>query len=182
MIKIKQTLDQQTINPVSLVLPNVSTTAISIPNPPMVLPNAPTSTTREWSSQGLGQEERGIGMVAGSSETYPMGTTMGVGMADPRGFPPAHNSTPFPSNENSFNIEPYQSTLMLPHMTLRSSSDSYPNLPYLAAGFDPYGRPIYGPNGVPLPPIIPQFNPSDFWPPQPFPSSALDLVLAWQVS
>lgn len=134
----------------------------------MSVSNAPTSTTREGFSQGFVEEGRGMAMVAGSS-------AMGVGMADPRGFPPAHNSTtPFPSSENSFNILPYLAS-MLPD----GASICCPRLPFLAAGFDPYGRPIYEPNGVAIAPVTPQFNPFEFWPPK---SSVLNLVQVWQVS
>ncbi|KAL9324546.1 hypothetical protein ACSQ67_009403 [Phaseolus vulgaris] len=159
--------NQGGINPGSLVAPNVSTRA-GFSTPPMAVSNAPTSTTREGFSQGFVEEGRGMAMVAGSS-------AMGVGMADPRGFPPAHNSTtPFPSSENSFNILPYLAS-MLPD----GASICCPRLPFLAAGFDPYGRPIYEPNGVAIAPVTPQFNPFEFWPPK---SSVLNLVQVWQGS
>ncbi|WVZ15056.1 hypothetical protein V8G54_012622 [Vigna mungo] len=109
------------------------------------------NSTREGSSEGLVEER---------------------GMADP---PTSHSS------ENSLNILPYLAPQTLNITTITSSSNGFARLPYLAAGFDPYGRPTYEPNGVPPPPITPQFNPFDFWPPQPS-SNSLNLVQAWQVS
>jgi len=151
---------RNTTNPVSAVS-NVSTSA----TPAMAVSNAATSITGEGCSEGL---------VEGVS-----------GMADPMGFPPTHNSTPSGSSENSFNILTYLSPQTLPNLanitTTGSSSNGLSRIPYLAAGFDRYGRPTYEPNGVPPPPVTPQFNPFDFWPPQPS-SISLNLVQAWQVN
>ncbi|XP_017437899.1 mediator of RNA polymerase II transcription subunit 25-like isoform X2 [Vigna angularis] len=117
--------------------------------PAMFVSNA-ESSTREGSSEGLVEER---------------------GMADQ----PTSRSS-----ENSLNILPYFALQTLPNITTTtSSSKGFARLPYLAAGFDPYGRPTYEPNGVPPPPITPQFNPIDFWPPQPS-SNSLNLVQAWQ--
>ncbi|XP_027925464.1 mediator of RNA polymerase II transcription subunit 25-like [Vigna unguiculata] len=62
-----------------------------------------------------------------------------------------------------------------------ASSSRRAHLPFLAAGFDPYGRPVFGPStGVPPPPKTPQFNPHDFWPPPPSSTYSQNLVQAWE--
>lgn len=64
-----------------------------------------------------------------------------------------------------------------------ASSSRRAHLPFLAAGFDPYGRPVFGPStGVPPPPKTPQFNPHDFWPPPPSSTYSQNLVQAWEVN
>ncbi|CAJ1951851.1 unnamed protein product [Sphenostylis stenocarpa] len=173
----------ETVNPLSLVVPNVSTSAVGMSTPPVFFSNAPTSTAREGSSKGLVQEERGKGVLAGSSQTCSMTTTFGVGMADPRVSPPADYAIFLHSGGNSFNAQPYFSPPMLPSVTTsRSSSSSIRRLrlPYHAAGIDYYGRPMLQPTVVPPAPTIPQFNPTDFWPLQPSATNSQDLVLAWE--
>ncbi|CAJ1951853.1 unnamed protein product [Sphenostylis stenocarpa] len=156
----------ESLNPLSLAVPNAS--------PSAVVSTTPTSTT------GEDQEEIGKRVVEGSSETYLISTSFGEGMVVPRGASPTDNSMFLHSRGNIFNTQPYLATPILPYA---SNSSIRPRLPFLVAGFDLYGRPVFGPStGVPLAPITPQFNPSDFWPPPPFSTYSQNFVQAWQVS
>ncbi|XP_052723893.1 uncharacterized protein LOC128193809 [Vigna angularis] len=98
-----------------------------------------------------------------------------------RGALPADDSMFLQSRGNIVNSEPSLLPPILPYGCTSTSSSRRPHLPFLAAGFDPYGRPVFGPTtGVPPPPKTPQFNPHDFWPPPPSSTYSQNLVHAWE--
>ncbi|WVZ15057.1 hypothetical protein V8G54_012623 [Vigna mungo] len=102
-------------------------------------------------------------------------------MVDPMGGLPADDSMFIQSRGNIVNTEASLSRPVLPYACTSTSSSRRPHLPFLAAGFDPYGRPVFGPTtGVPSPPKTPQFNPHDFWPPPPSCTYSQNLVQAWE--
>ncbi|XP_022633063.1 mediator of RNA polymerase II transcription subunit 25-like [Vigna radiata var. radiata] len=66
-------------------------------------------------------------------------------MIDPRGALPADDSMFIQSRGNIVNTAPSLSRPVLPYACTSTSSSTRPHLPFLAAGFDPYGRPVFGP-------------------------------------
>ncbi|XP_068501309.1 mediator of RNA polymerase II transcription subunit 25-like [Phaseolus vulgaris] len=102
-------------------------------------------------------------------------------MVDAMGASPADDSMFLQSSGNIVNTQPCLSPPILPYASTGTSRSRRPHLPFQVAEFDRYGRPVFGPRtGVPPAPITPEFNPHDFWPPQPSSTFSQNLVQAWE--
>ncbi|KAK7314514.1 hypothetical protein VNO77_33040 [Canavalia gladiata] len=119
-----------------------------------------------------------------------MSTAVRLGIVDPWDPPPTGSSfgnTSFPhaAGNSLVQSQPHSSSLSLPHGTVQQKLPEYHQ--YQMTGFGPLGVPAQAtPTWVPSPsappPIMPPFNPRDFWPPPQSLTNFHDFVHAWEGS